>query len=215
MTEARKHIVIVGAGGHGRVVLDICRAMGECVAGFLDSRNTVGTLINDAPVLGNNDALDNTDFLRSHRFIVAIGDQQAREALSCHILNGGGELATAIHPSSVISPRAVIGDGTVVVAGAIVNTDATVGRYCIINTGATIDHDVVLEDGVQICPGANLAGAVHCGRLVFIGTGAVIIPKVHIGSNSVIGAGAVVLKDIPADVLAVGNPAKAGGKLPS
>jgi acetyltransferase EpsM len=207
MSDARP-LVIVGAGGHGRVVLDTWRATGRDAAGFLDGGQPLGTPIHGVPVLGGNAKLDDSGFLAAHQFVVAIGNQRVRRELSLKILNNRGTLATVVHPSVIVSPTATIDLGTVVVAGVVINTDARIGRYCIVNTSATLDHDVVLADGVQICPGANLAGAVHCEALVFVGTGAVVVPGVRIGENSVVGAGTVVLRALPANVLAVGNPAR-------
>lgn len=203
-----KPLIIVGAGGHGRVVLDMARAAGILVAGFLDSTQPAGELVHAVPILGNNTMLDDGAFLSAYRFIVAIGHQAVRANLSKAILANGGELASIIHPSCIVSPMAVIGAGTVLIAGAIVNSDAQIGDYCIINTAATIDHDVMLENGVQICPGVNIAGRAYCGENAFIGTGAVLIPDVRVGANAVIGAGAVVIRNIPAEAKAVGNPAR-------
>ena len=199
--------MIVGAGGHGRVILDMALAAGMEVAGYVDSVHTPGSFINDVQVLGNNDYLADAGFIASHVFIVAIGNQKARRDLSLKIKNSGGELATVIHPLAVVSPMAMIGKGTVVVAGAIINTGARIGDYCIINTAATIDHDNHLEDGVQICPGANLAGTVHCGENAFIGTGAVVIPGIRIGADAIVGAGAVVIRNVGDGQSVAGNPA--------
>lgn len=201
-------IVITGAGGHGRVVWDTCRAAGLDVAGFTDSEQPKGAVINGLPVLGGNALLDDGAFVRQHRFLIAIGNQEARRKLSLQVLEQGGSLATAIHPSCIVSDTAEIGAGSVLVAGSIVNANARIGRYAIVNTAATIDHDCRLDDGVQVCPGAHLAGNVHCGAQVFIGTGAVLVPGVSIGEGSIIGAGAVVLESQPERVLAAGNPAR-------
>lgn len=202
-----KPLVIIGAGGHGKVVLETAQVAGFTVAGFLDSQQPVGSFVLGARILGHNARLEEPEFLQSHRFIVAIGHQEARRELSLKLLAAGAELAIVAHPTVLVSPSATIGEGTVLVAGTIINAQAKIGRYCIVNTGATLDHDNVLEDGVQVCPGVHLAGNVYCGEGVFIGTGAVAIPGVKIGAHAVIGAGAVVLQDVPAGVLAVGNPA--------
>lgn len=207
MTDSRP-IIIIGAGGHGRVVLDTCQAAGLEVTGFLDTEHPRNTDINGTPVIGDNALLGDAAFIEKHRFLVAIGEQQARHRICRQLLEAGAELATAIHPSCIVSPSAHIGAGTVLVAGSIVNANAHIGRYCIINTAASIDHDNRLEDGVQICPGARLAGHVHCGERVFVGTAAAIAPHRSIGADTSIGAGAVVLQDIPANVLAAGNPAR-------
>jgi acetyltransferase EpsM len=101
-----------------------------------------------------------------------------------------------------------LGAGTVVLAGAVINTGSRVGRFAIVHANAVVDHDGRLEDGVQICPGAALAGRTTCERLAFVGTGATVTPGRTIGARSVVGAGAVVLEDVPPDVTVVGNPAR-------
>lgn len=201
-------LVILGAGGHGRVVLDTAVAAGWPLRGFIDGTKTIGEDINNLSVIGGDRLLDDPSFLAQHLFVVAIGDQQARRRLSLGICAKGGQLARVRHPTCVISPSAFIGDGTVIIAGAIVNANARVGRFCILNTGCTVDHDSVLGDGVQISPGANLAGRVRCEDDVFVGTGAVIIPGISIGVGATVGAGAIVIRDVAAGDFVAGNPAR-------
>lgn len=201
-------LVILGAGGHGRVVLDTAVAAGWTLRGFIDGTKTIGEDINNLSVIGGDRLLDDPSFLAEHLFVVAIGDQEARRRLSLGICAKGGQLATVRHPACVISPSALIGDGTVIIAGAIVNANARVGRFCILNTGCTVDHDLVLGDGVQICPGANLAGRVRCENAVFVGTGAAIIPGISIGAGATVGAGAVVIRNVAAGDFVAGNPAR-------
>jgi sugar O-acyltransferase (sialic acid O-acetyltransferase NeuD family) len=203
---AAKPIVIVGAGGHGRVVLDAVWALKQPIAGFIDTVARPGAEINGCVVRGDNSLLDDPGFLNAHSFIVAIGNQQARRDLSLLLLDRA-ELATIIHPSAIISPHALIGAGTAVIAGAVVSANTQIGRFCILNTSCTVDHDNNLADGVQVCPGAHLAGNVRCGEDAFIGTGAVAIPGISIGANAVVGAGAVVIRDVPEGAKVVGNPA--------
>lgn len=203
-----KPIIILGCGGHARVVADVCRAAGRIVGGFLDNKTARRALVGGIAVVGGDELLDDRRFVTEHEFVVAIGDQRARRRLSNVVRERGGTLATVIHPSAVVAPDVRIGAGTVLVAGSIINPGAVLGDFVIINTGATIDHDNVLKDGVQVCPGANLAGTVTCGEDAFIGTGAIIIPGRTIGARAVIGAGSVVTSDIPDDVTAVGCPAR-------
>lgn len=200
-------VVIVGAGGHGRVALDILRAMRKAIAGFLDDEQPE-PVINGAFLLGRSDTLFSPRFLASHEVLVAIGDNARRRALATRVLGNGGRLARAIHPSCVISPSAVIGAGTVVVAGAVINANARVGRFCIVNTAATIGHDVVLEDGAQVAPGCNLGGGASCGQDAFVGIGAAVVPGVRVGAGAVLGAGATALRDVPAGAVAFGTPAR-------
>ena len=204
---AGKPLVIVGAGGHGRVVLDAAREGRLPVAGFIDTVAKPGDEVNGCTVLGGNVLLDDLGCLEAHTFIVAIGNQKARRELSLLLLERAS-LTTVIDPRSTLSSSASIGVGTAVIAGTIVNANAKIGRYCILNTGCTIDHDNILADGVQVCPGVHLAGNVRCGADAFIGTGAVAIPGISIGANAVVGAGSVVIRDVPDGVTVVGNPAR-------
>lgn len=194
-------LVIVGAGGHGRVVLDAAIASGIAVAGFL--ADPVDGPVNGLPVIGPTAMLD--ELLPSHRFIVAIGDQQARRDFSLRV---GERLQSVIHPTAWVSPSATIGKGTAIIGGVIVNANSRVGDFCILNTGCSVDHDNTLADGVQVCPGAHLSGNVVVGENAFIGTGASIIPGIRIGPRCVIGAGAVVVSDVPDGSKALGNPAR-------
>ena len=202
-----KQLVIVGAGGHGRVVLDAARAAGWTVRGFLDNTKPLGATANASPILGPTTELDDPQFLAGATVIVALGDQAARRNLSFRVLRNGGALAVVCHPSATVSPSAAIGDGSFIAAGSIVAPNAVIGRFCILNTAGSADHDVVLEDGVQVCPGARLAGRVTCGEDSFIGTGAVVLPGIRIGRGAVVGAGAVVLGDVAEGITVVGNPA--------
>ena len=201
---SQRPLKIIGCGGHGRVVADIARAMGEHPVSFLDDKpvDAPADLPVDGPTLELLPALTG-----SHRFVVGIGDAAARRRLAEAVLAAGGELAVLVHPSAVIAHDVSLGEGTVVMAGAVINTGARVGRFAIINTGVTIDHDNIIEDNVQIAPGANLAGAVTCRQNAFIATGAVVIPRIEIGEGAYIAAGAVVTRSVRPRALVAGCPA--------
>jgi sugar O-acyltransferase (sialic acid O-acetyltransferase NeuD family) len=204
----KKQLVIIGSGGHGRVVADTAVAAGWQVAGFIDDTKAAGHKENDYLLLGGRMLLKDHEVLETFMFIVALGDQDARREISVALAGVGDILATIIHPSSVISPHASVGRGSVLAPGCILNANAKVGEFCILNTGCTVDHDVQLADGVQISPGVNLAGHVSCGEDVFIGAGAIVIPRISIGKGAIVGAGSVVIKDIPAGAKVAGNPAR-------
>lgn len=199
-------LLIVGSGGHGRVVADTaiaCRQF-ERIA-FMDDRyEELGSVMN-LPVLGpiSKTAEFITEFSDA---LVAIGDNRLRVQLLEFLKGIGFRIPCLIHPTAYVGLDTAIGEGTVMFANSVVNTGAYIGRGSIINTAATVDHDTHIEDGVHLSPGVHLAGDVYVGSCSWIGTGASIIPGVRIGSDVVVGAGAVVIRDIPDGVTVVGNP---------
>lgn len=201
-------VVILGAGDHGRVVADICAELGRPVAGFLDHGQAAGTVIAGHAVLGNDSMLDDAAFVAGHAFAPGVADVRIRRRLALAIIDGGGELATLVHPSAAVSQGARVGAGTVLVGGNVVNTGAVVGDFVIVNTGATIDHDCRIGDGCHIAPGVTLTGGVVCGEDAFVGAGATAVPYVTIGARATVGAGAVVLADVADGATVVGNPAR-------
>jgi sugar O-acyltransferase (sialic acid O-acetyltransferase NeuD family) len=201
-------LILIGSGGHGRVSLEVAQSMGRKVAGFIDKTKTARTIVNGSPVLGGDELLTDPHFLLSNDLFVAIGEQEVRRRYANMIMQNGGSLASLAHPSCIFSPSATIGSGTILMPGTIVNANTRIGKFCIVNTGSTIDHDCTLEDGVQICPGVNLAGTVSCGADAFIGSGAVVVPRVRIGTRAIVGAGAVVVRDVPDETRVLGYAAR-------
>jgi UDP-N-acetylbacillosamine N-acetyltransferase len=211
MLQGSKQLVIWGASGHARVIVDIIRLSREfTVVGFLDNINTElhGKMFCQAPILGGLEQLEELKFNNINTIFLAIGNCQARLKLAAILKVQKFNLATLIHPNAVIASDVTIGDGTVIMAGAVINSGARIGENVIVNTSASIDHDCLIEDGVHISPGAHLAGHVCVSRGVWIGIGAVVSDRITIGESSVIGAGSVVIRDIPAGVVAYGVPAK-------
>jgi sugar O-acyltransferase (sialic acid O-acetyltransferase NeuD family) len=188
--QATAPVVIVGAGGHGRVVADIFLAAGRAVAGFLDDR-VVGP-VSGLPVLGPFARALDPGFGRGRALIVGLGDTTRRVDLSQAVLRAGGMLATAIHPFAILAGGAQVGVGTSVSAAAVIGTGATVGRFCIVNTAAVVDHDCALGDGVFLGPGVRLCGGVIVGAGAFLGAGAIVLPGVRIAAGARVRAGALV-----------------------
>jgi sugar O-acyltransferase (sialic acid O-acetyltransferase NeuD family) len=198
-------ILVVGAGGHGKVAADILLRAGQTVLGFVDDDEaTWGTAPLGLPVFGAT--VDYAKF-QVTGLVMGIGSNRARKAVVERI-SVGTVWQSAIHPAAVIAESARIGRGVLIAAGAIINPDAVVGDFAIINTGATVDHDCALGAYVHIAPGVNLAGGVQVGEGTLIGVGARVIPYQRIGAWAIIGAGGVVVRDVPDGVTAKGVPAR-------
>lgn len=200
-----KRLAILGAGGHGRVVADAAEAAGWTVPGLFDDQSPPGD--HPWPILGDSDAL----FARLAEFdgvVAAVGDNGLRLERTLKLAARGAVLASVVHPMAWVSPRARLGGGTVVLAGAMVGTGARLGRAVIVNTGASVDHDAVLGDGAHLAPGARLAGGVTVGDRAWIGLGAVVREGLTIGEGARIGAGAVVIRPVETGQTVVGVPAR-------
>lgn len=197
-------VVIIGAGGHGKVVADIVCSCGDTVVGFLDGGKVKDTTVLGFPVLG-----DENDYTKypDCKFVIAIGNAKIRERIVNQMPDA--KWYTAIHPSAVISKlQTSIGEGTVIMANAVINPGASIGNHAIINTASVVEHDNIIEDFVHISVGAKLAGTVKVCRGAWIGIGATVINCVEICEDSYVGAGAVVIDDIKEPGTYVGVPAR-------
>ena len=205
-----KNVIIIGAGGHSKVIADIIVKSQDNVLGFLDDNIPINTVIikeKNLKVLGKiEDSLKLREKNNDIEFVIGIGNNKTRKAITEKYPNLN--YYTAIHPSSQIALDVKIEDGTVIMANACINTSTTVGKHCIINTGAIIEHDNIIEDYVHISPNATLCGTVKIGELTHIGAGSTIKNNINICSNCIIGAGAVIVKDINEEGTYVGVPAK-------
>jgi sugar O-acyltransferase (sialic acid O-acetyltransferase NeuD family) len=203
-------VLIIGAGGHGRVVLDILRAQGQYrPIGFLDADPSLtGQIISGLEVLGPVNLLHKLKSQKVKGAIVGIGDNNARLRYAKLVMEQGLELINAIHPSAVVSQTAILGRNIVIAPGAVVGTDARIADSVIVNTSAVIDHECEICQGTHICPAAALAGRVRIGVATFVGLGSRIIQCLKIGDGCVIGAGAVVIRDVEDGATVVGVPAR-------
>jgi len=201
-----KRLIVVGAGGHARSVVDIALQIGEyeivgCIA-------PVPGDVLGVPVIGSDDDLASF-FAKGIKYIfVAIGKNHRRYRLYNQAISMGFEPVNIISRQAVLSPRISLGKGICVMAGAVVNVNTSIGDNCIINTCCSIDHDCYIGMSSHIAPGATLSGTVKIGDGVHIGTGASVIDGKSIGDWSYIGSGAAVVKDIRSNVMAYGVPAR-------
>ena len=200
-------LMIIGAGGHGRVVADCAEATKQFEqVVFADAIYSKTKSISHWPIVTCDKNWRN--FKDEYEFIVAIGNNNTRLKLSKEIEQLGGKLASLVHPKATVSQYATIGDGSVIFANALVSVDCQIGVACIINHNASIDHDVVLGDGCHIAPGCNISGGVKLGQNVWAGVGATIIQSRQIANDVYLGAGTVVISDIAQRGTYVGNPAR-------
>lgn len=195
----KDQLVIIGAGGHGRVVADIAEQIGYEKILFLDDRNAAG-------VAGKVESY--VQHLETADFFVAIGNGEVREKFRKMLAESGVRPVCLIHPKAVVARNAILGAGTAVMAGAVVNPGAVLGEGTIVNTCASVDHDCRMGDFVHVAVGAHVCGTVTVGDHTWIGAGATVINNVSVCGGCVIGAGAVVVKDIVQPGTYVGVPAR-------
>ena len=209
-------LILIGAGGHARVLIDALRAARDgCSVAVLDRDNARrGTLLLDAPIIGDDGLLESLVRRGTREFAVALGgtgDNAPRAKIFEHALSLGLLAKTIVHPRSIISPWAEMGEGCQILPGAIVNAGARLGRNVIVNTAAVIEHDCTVGDHVHVATGARLAGTVTVDALAHIGAGAVIRQTIAIGCGSIVAAGAVVVRDVPPAAVVAGVPARVIG----
>ena len=203
--------VIVGAGGHGRVVLDILVNAGNHeILGFVDSNpDMAGKRIDGQRILGSLDALKHLRHsLNVEGAVVAIGDNGVRRDFADSIEAMGLTLIDAIHPSANLAHNVTLGRNVVISAGALVCAHCQIGDSVILNTGCIVDHESMIGTATHICPGARLAGRVTVESGAFVGIGATVTQNLRIGYEAIVGAGAVVISDVSPLTTVVGVPAR-------
>lgn len=200
-------IVILGAGGHCKVIIDLLQCLNLYkIEGIVDTftRKTSNLGI---PIITSDYSLEDVYNAQIYNAVIGVGDLELRMSIYKDLKRIGFNLPVLIHNTARVSRYSEIGEGTCVLTNAIINADAKIGKNCIINTAAILEHDCVIGDNTHISPGAKIAGGVKIGSNTHIGIGAVIIQKKTIGNNVTIGAGAVVINDIPDNAVCVGVPA--------
>ena len=213
MAESARY-VLWGSAGHAKVLASLIALRGGRVVALVDNNPAAVSALPGVPLhIGKGGFVrwSEAEPDRHDLFgLAAIGGERGRDRLAIHehFRSQRLRVESIIHPDASVCATASLGAGTQVLARGIVAAAARLGEACIVNHGASADHECVLGDGVHLAPGATLCGCVTLGTNVLIGAGAVVLPRVVIGDDTVVGAGAVVTRDLPAGVVAVGNPAK-------
>jgi sugar O-acyltransferase (sialic acid O-acetyltransferase NeuD family) len=204
-------LVIVGAGGFGREVLDIIEAINSVdptfdFLGFLDDAPVPSPLIGErrASVIGKVERLAQLD---TH-YLIGISSGESRKRIDILATAAGRTAAVAVHPAATMGAHVLLGPGSIVTAGVRLTTNIRLGRHVHVNINATVGHDCRLGDYVTINPGVNVSGTVSIGECAMLGTGSCVNQGLSIGAETIVGAGAAVVQDLPPGVVAVGIPAR-------
>jgi len=207
-----ERVLVIGGSGQGRQAIDVLEATGRHeVVGVLDKGLPAGAEVSGYPVLGRDDELAaSAKKVGATAFLVGIGDNPTRRVVyersiaECPFLRP----ITAIHPAAIVSHRASIGPGSLVMAGVVVSNDCFAGTGVLLGTKSSVDHDCLLGDFVSLAPAATTGGGVRIGDDSALGLGAQVIHGVTVGAQTVVGDGSLVLRDVPDRVVAYGVPAR-------
>lgn len=205
-------LVLLGAGGHCKSVIDSIDRSKYEIVGILDKKEMIGHIINGIKVIGEDNmarSLINNGVVSAFITVGSIGNVEVRKDLYLYLKGLGYNLPNIIDKSAIIAQDLIIGEGNYIGKRAIINVSNKLGNMCIVNTGAIAEHDCNLGDFVHLAPASVLSGGVSIGNDTHIGTGTVIIQNVRVGCNVLVGAGSVVVKDIEDSETGFGNPYKA------
>jgi sugar O-acyltransferase (sialic acid O-acetyltransferase NeuD family) len=194
-------VYLYGASGHAKVIIETLELEQKAISCLVDANPSITSLL-EYPVCQE---IPNSFDAKEDSFIVSIGGNSTRKKIVNQLRT---TFSSAIHPSASLSKRAVIGKGTVIMAGVCVNADTKVGNHVILNTNSSVDHDCVIGDFVHLSPNVALAGNVTVGEGTQVGIGGCVIQGIKIGKWATIGAGSVIINDVPDYAVVVGSPGK-------
>lgn len=201
-----KRLIIIGARGHGKVVADIAKCLGEYEEiAFLDDDNDLKESAG-IPVIGKS--TDWAEYAESNDIFVAIGNTKVRKSFLGQLWEIHAYVPKLVHPHAIVGTDVTVGMGTAIMAGVVINAGTTIGKGCIVNTSASVDHDCMIGDYVHVAVGAHLAGNVRIGADTWVGAGVIVKNNIEICNNCMIGAGAVVIGNLLDAGTYVGVPAR-------
>lgn len=205
-------VVVVGAGGHAKVLIEALRSGNVPVLALIDRDTTKhGQKILHITVAGDDTWLQQTYPPGTVQLVNGVGSVRRpilRRDVFAAFKARGYDFATVIHSSTTIASDAVIGEGAQIMAGVVIQPGVRIGSDALINTRASVDHDCIVGDHSHVAPGATLSGDVHLGEAVHVGTGATLIQGIHVGDEALIAAGVTVTADVASGVLVSGPQAK-------
>jgi len=200
-----KKLIIIGAGGHGKVAADIAKKMNRWEhIYFLDNDISLSSVLGIKIIGHSSDWIKYTD---DHDLFVAIGNNSIRKNIITQLEHIKASIVTLIHPTAVLAEQVDISPGTIVMAGVVINSCTSIGKGSIINTCSSVDHDCIIGEYVHISPGVRIAGNVMIGGLSWLGIGSTVINNVEITGDCIIGAGSVVISNIIEQGTYLGIPA--------
>jgi sugar O-acyltransferase (sialic acid O-acetyltransferase NeuD family) len=209
-TTLKKPVAIIGYSGHAYVIIDIFLNAGRLVTAYCDAEEKLRNPYH-LQYLGKESEVINK--LKKFDFFACVGHNGIRQKIHLQMSELLRNPINAIHPSAVISSSVKMQDGIMIAANSTINPLVEIGRGVILNTSCSVDHECIIGDFAHIAPGAVLCGNVKVGKGSFVGANAVIRQGITIGNNVMIGAGAVIVKDLPDNVVVVGNPQKVVEKI--
>ncbi len=206
-----KKVVVIGGGGHAKVVTDIIRLEAKyTMAGIIDNFSSVGSQFLDYAVIGKDS--DIPKLMEEEAIwggVIAIGDNALRAKIEKEVraISKDFVFINCVHPRSIVAKDTQLGEGNVLMAGAVINPATQIGNHCVVNTNVTLEHDITLKDFSSMGPGSVAGGNVTIGKYSAIGLGASIIHGLSVGDNCIIGAGSTVSKDTQSNAVYYGTPA--------
>jgi sugar O-acyltransferase (sialic acid O-acetyltransferase NeuD family) len=214
MLQSERPVIVLGAGGHARVLIDALQELGTEIMGLTDPDKTLwGQTLMDVDILGPDEKIFD---IHPERILLvnALGSTKstrARQELFETWQQRSYSFATVVHPKAVLAKSVQLAEGVQILAGAVINPNTKIGANTIVNTGAIVEHDCIIGDHVHLAPGARVAGNVTIGKAAHIGIGSTIIQGLTLGENCLVAAGAVVVRSVPDKAVVMGVPGKIVG----